>query len=425
MESLVPVLNYDILLEVMKMCPRPDCARFMRTSRFFHTHGFEALLSHDISMFTEECLARILAFLRKDPDKRFKLVRSMRFGFFDLTDSTTLELADALRRMVNLRVLSIVYSEDVILSYPEPALFDALAALTSLRKLDLSYAGEHTIRLLRSSRSELVEVNVHLLDMSEDQGFFDTIPAGDRPLHHPVVLLQHSRSTLQELSSYRWYMDADAPPDPALVYPQMRRLDLQRSLFPCTLPLINAYPNLTHLRFHTGESEHRQYLQSDIEAYDARHALNVSKQEASGRTWASLSEYCGTLVDLYLLGLTCPINRVYLHSMPTVLHHMLPPVLAHARPRDLTLQNWPTTLRDTPPAEVFAALHGAAVSRLEIFCIEARVEHDDGAVDIAAVLVRFRPLSFAPYTHLILVISTFVRRASVRRSCAHRCRNCI
>lgn len=394
MESLAPVLNYDILLEVMKMCERPDCSRFMRTSRFFHTHGFEALLSHDISTSTEECLTRILAFLRKDPDKRFKFVRSMQFDFPELTNTATLELADALRRMVNLTALSIQYSEDVILSDPEPALFDAIAALTSLRELDLEYVGEHSIRLLQSLRSELVEVNVHILDMTDYQNFFDyMIPAGDRPLYHPAVLLQHSRSTLQELSSYGWYMDADTPPDPALVYPQMRQLDLECSLFPCTLPLINAYPNLTHLRFHTGESEHEQYLKPEIEAYDARHALNVSQQQASGRTWESLHEYSGSLVDLYLLGLTCPINSVYLHSMPTVLHHMLPAVLAYARPRDLTLQNWPMKLCDNPPAGVFAALRGEGVSRLEAFCIEARLEQDDGAVDIAAVLVRAQSIT--------------------------------
>ncbi|EIW57314.1 uncharacterized protein TRAVEDRAFT_48355 [Trametes versicolor FP-101664 SS1] len=390
MESLAPVLNYDILLEVMKMCERPDCSRFMRTCRFFHTHGFEALLSHDISTSTEEDLTRVLAFLRKDPDKRFKFVRSMQFDFPELTDTATLELADALRRMVNLTALSIQYSEDIILSEPEPALFDAIAALTSLRELDLHYAGEHSIRLLQSLRSELVEVNVHILDMTDCTCFFDTVPADDRPLYHPAVLLQHSRSTLQELFTYEWYMDADTPPDPTLVYPQMWRLDLERSLFPCTLPLINAYPNLTHLCFHTGESEHQQYLQSKIEAYDTRHALNVSQQQASVRTWESLHEYSGSLVDLYLLGLTCPINRVYLHSMPTVLRHMLPTVLAYARPRDLTLQNWPMQLRDNHPAEVFAALRGEGVSRLEAFCIEARLEQDDGAVDIAAVLEGLR-----------------------------------
>ncbi|OJT10869.1 hypothetical protein TRAPUB_12614 [Trametes pubescens] len=64
----------------------------------------------------------------------------------------------------------------------------------------------------------------------------------------------------------------------------MHQLDLERSHFPYTIHYIDAYPNLTHLRFITGESELGHYYPSSIEDYDTRHALNVAKQLDLSRT---------------------------------------------------------------------------------------------------------------------------------------------
>lgn len=405
--SSKPVLNYDILLEVLKWCACPgDCARFMETSRFFYTHGFDALLSHTISISTQDVLLRFLACLQKDPEKRSKYVRSVRFGFFDLSEPAGLELATALRRMSNLETLSISYSEDTILSHPD--LPGAFAALSSVRKLDLGYVGETAMGMLRSFRSALVSIDINFLGVAPDgDGFFDSSAAvGDLSLYHPAVILEHSRSSLQEVTSYGWEMDTKIDLDPALVYPQMRRLDLERSLLPRTMLYINAYPNLTHLRFHSGESELDHYHSSSIEDYDSRHELNVAKQIDSGRTWAALREFRGSLIDLYLLGLTCTVDDVHLHHLHDMLHYMLRPALSYVRPRQLTLKSWPADLCSISPADVFFALRGQASSRLEIFCIEARLDKDQdhGAVDIAAILVRVFPAHITLQEHISLTL---------------------
>ncbi|EIW63491.1 uncharacterized protein TRAVEDRAFT_114923, partial [Trametes versicolor FP-101664 SS1] len=157
--SSKPALNYDILLEVLKWCACPgDCTRFMEISRFFYTHGFDALLSHTISISTQDVLLRFLACLQKDPDKRSKYVRSVRFGFFDLSEPAGLELATALRRMSNLETLSISYSEDTLLSHPD--LPDAFASLSSVRELNLGYVGETAMGMLQALRSALVSVDI-------------------------------------------------------------------------------------------------------------------------------------------------------------------------------------------------------------------------------------------------------------------------
>ncbi|OJT10868.1 hypothetical protein TRAPUB_12613 [Trametes pubescens] len=173
----------------------------MQISRFFYTHGFEALLSHSISIPTQKVLLCFLACLKKDAGQRFKYVRSVRFGFFDLTEPAGLELANALRRMSNLETLSISYSEDMILSHPD--LVDAFAALSSVRKLDLGCVGETAIKMLQSLRSELISVDVNFLGVAPDgEGFFESVAVEDVPLYHPTIILEHSRSSLQKLSSY-------------------------------------------------------------------------------------------------------------------------------------------------------------------------------------------------------------------------------
>lgn len=387
--SLSPVLNYDILLEVLKICPRAECSRLMRTCRFLHTHGFEALLSPPITIKTHKDLLPFLTCFQTDADKRCKYVRSLQFNFYNLTELAALELANTLPRMSNLEVLSLAYSDDTIMSHPD--LLGAFAALTSVRELRLGCAREHTFRMLQSLRSKLVTLNMDFLGVPPNgEGFFESVPLEDVPLYHPAVIMEHSRSSLQSITSYGWDMDVDTLPDPALVYPQMRRLDLEGSFLPRTMAYIIAYPNLTHLRFHTFDSEMGHYDASNLEEYDTRHALNVSDQVSSGLTWDSLHEYGGGLLDLYLLGLTCTVEIVQLHSLYDALDYMLQPVLSYTRPRQLTLEHWPSNLRDTPPSEVFAALRGDASSRLETLSVEAGLEEKDSSVDIAAILVRAR-----------------------------------
>lgn len=222
----------------------------MRTCRFFYTHGFAPLLSHNISLETEEDLVRFLRPFQKYADERCRFVCSLDLLFPDLPEPTAPQLAHALRRMSNLKTLSVSFSEDIISSHPD--LFDAFADLPSLHKLDLRYAGARAVEMLRSLRSKLVVVHIGFRtdDDSDDDTSFDPIPEDNLKVCYPgpAVLLASSRMSLQELSSSSWATDVQTLPDAMLIYPHMYRLSVVSPVFPRTMAFIRTYPNLTHPR---------------------------------------------------------------------------------------------------------------------------------------------------------------------------------
>ncbi|KAL1942114.1 hypothetical protein VTO73DRAFT_6644 [Trametes versicolor] len=233
-----PTLNYDILLEVMNFSSRPDCSRFMRTCRFFYTHGCEALLSHPIFFYREDQLIDLINFLRIQGTKRFKYVHSLDMSICNLTESTALQLATALPLMTKLEELRIPYSESLILSHP--GLAEAISSLTSIRVLRLGYMGELAIEMLQSLRSSLVKVYLELYTDFDD----DEVPEEDRILYHYTALLGQSESTLQELCIGKWYTVPDIPPSPMLVFPKMRKLTLPSPIFPRRA---TSYANERHM----------------------------------------------------------------------------------------------------------------------------------------------------------------------------------
>ncbi len=99
MASPAPVLNDDILLEVMAVSDTvADCARLMRTSRLLYTHGPPFLLARDTPKLTTEAhLLSFLAFLRREPSRRCQLLRRLEFSLGDrVSKPSLLQLIDAL-----------------------------------------------------------------------------------------------------------------------------------------------------------------------------------------------------------------------------------------------------------------------------------------------------------------------------------------
>lgn len=386
-----PTLNYDVLLEVLKACPRPDCARFTQTGRFFYTHGVEALLWDTVTLHAEEHLLSFLSYLRTPEGTRFQFVRSLAFGYlFDLSEEANQALILALPLLSNLNKLSIwCDSEGPLLSHS--GVSNAFAMLTSVRHLSISHADEHAMGMLRSLRSELISADINFSSDGED-AFFDVVPEHDWPLYHPAVVLQHSASTLETLTSYRWFTHPSTGPDPTLVYPRMREVYHERALLPLTVSYTRAYPNLAHLEL--TESELGSDWRPDIQHCILRRHLNIAQQVGSGFTWSELGKFRGILADLYVLGLTCPIGDVELRDLHDQVLFMLAPVLFNARPRQLKCLRWPR-IHDAPDTDIFAVFQGQGGSRLELLDMDIEIGSDSGAqmaanVDVAAVLVRVR-----------------------------------
>lgn len=385
-----PTLNYDILLEVMNFSSRPDCSRFMRTCRFFYTHGCEALLSHPIFLYGEDQLIDLINFLRIQGTKRFKYVHSLDMNICNLTESTALQLATALPLMTKLEELRIPYSESLILSHP--GLAEAISSLTSIRVLRLGYMGELAIEMLQSLRSSLVKVYLELYTDFDD----DEVPEEDRILYHYTALLGQSESTLQELCIGKWYTVPDTPPSPMLVFPKMRKLTLPSPIFPRrATSYASAYPHLTHLSFWRHSFDTRPSL-SRMETLRAR---NIQEQTQLGCAWESLQHFEGNLHDLYRLGLTGLIDDMHLTNLCSDERHMLDSVLSYGRPRKLVLSNpWPWKLHD-PASDVFAAFRGPGGSRLEALEMKSKLGKDDCDLEVGIALVRscpFQRVSNAP-----------------------------
>lgn len=423
-----PGLDYDIWREVLKTCSRPDCARLMRTCRFFYTHGFAALLSHNISLETEEDLVRFLRPFQKYADERCKFVRSLDLLFPDLPESIAPQLAHALRRMSNLKTLSVSYTEDIISSHPD--LLDAFAGLSSLHKLDLKYAGVRAIQMLLSLRSKLVVVHIgfrrDLDDDSGDDALLGPIPEDNPKVCYPdpAVLLESSRTSLQELSSSSWATDVQTLPDAMLVYPYVYRLSVSvdSPVFPRTMAFIRTYPNLTHFTFSLdGLRQPVTFHPSNLGPWEAWHALNVSEQVTSNHTWAAMRELTGSVPDLYMLGLTCLVESLHVDTVREPLLYMLERILFHTRPRHLTLDDWPEFFSDRAATDVFAVLRGRGSERLITLRINTVLHEEDEDVDVAAVFVRACPISRPLVSDCVVCIG---RRACDRPLWAHQSKTC-
>ncbi|OSC97742.1 hypothetical protein PYCCODRAFT_1398369 [Trametes coccinea BRFM310] len=290
-------------------------------------------------------------------------------------------LSRALPRMTNLRMLSITFDADLVMSDPDCS--SALFAMRSIQTLRLCGSLDNAFSTLKNLRSQLVSVTLNSWSFVAGHDWAVNYVADVRTLH-PVELLSHSQSTLTELRTYQWTTHSDIPPDTRFIYPKMRRLDLEKTGLPITMVYINAYPNLSHLRYSTPEVKRASdeefmrekypfpmFMSADwrdlsIQRYDERHRFNVTAQNASGRTWAHLEKLCGHLLDLYMLGLTCTVDQVTLHLVASdKFSYMVDPVLTYLCPRSLKLlEGWPGNISGSA-AQAFDVFCGKGGSRLE------------------------------------------------------------
>ncbi|KAI0630249.1 hypothetical protein C8Q77DRAFT_1137170 [Trametes polyzona] len=380
-------LNYDILLEVMRKCPsRDDCLSLMYTSRFLYEHGFAVLLSsHGLPTFhTEEKLLQCISSLRSLGTKTFALVHTLHLTFFELSEEGSIALMDALPLMSNLKELLICYSEDVLLSHPR--LTDVFASLTSMKNLTMTYLGKEVVRMLQSLRSELVIVRIDFLSMHGRDSLFDITDRSEWRLYHPTILLSHSKDTLEEITSYQWYMNQTTAPQEVIVYPRMCRLYLEEALLPLTLSLIRSYPNLVHLSFNMDHREYNWFHQHELDLFNTRHNVNVRDQLTSGVTWPELAQLKGSLSNAYTLGLTCPVGCMRLCYIYGHMCYMLHALLTRCRPRHLALEVWRGIPRSSEEHKINSIFRGVGVSRLETLHIDMGLGNGDRNVDVAAML---------------------------------------
>ncbi|KAI9061135.1 hypothetical protein FKP32DRAFT_1631767 [Trametes sanguinea] len=290
----------------------------------------------------------------------------------------------ALLRMSNIRQLRIVVGGGGVTilggAYPNlTAAFVSMPALQSLCMVVDAYGDSELVRELKTVQFQLVSASFNF-NIPSRPLIGDTDP-GPSDLH-PIEVLSHSRNTLEALDFCGWYTHPDIPPDTSIMYPKMRRICLEHASLPLTMAYIHAFPNLAYLQYGMASWKYRnqQPDSSSMQVFDERRRLNMAAQVLSGRTWAHLEELRGRLIDIYMLGHTCTINRLRLYLNLDDPCYQLSPVLSHARPRYLDFPegelefspeddfNFPQNQPGMLPGlarHVFDALRGTGGSRLE------------------------------------------------------------
>ncbi|KAI0672568.1 hypothetical protein C8Q78DRAFT_1078076 [Trametes maxima] len=353
-----------------------------------------------MTIVSEEQLINFLALLRTQPHNRlFGAVRRLYLSDFTIIPETCSELINAIPLMSH--VVSINWRGTCYLFLgSDPMLVDAFAAMTSLKQLSVNFSGQHGFHIDYGTMFgfEGPQVIAQALGDLDDEALLQ---------RHPVELLSHCSSTLEEMKVRNWRPKPFSGvfcvfPDHPGVFPKMAKICVQTNLIPpYAVVLIRVYPNLTHLEYRPrgylrvpGEPHFPEQEYGSLEDLRER---NVSEQVTQGITWRLLREYVGPLSVLYALGLTCPIDtiRLYTERDPDAVHH-LHTALSSARPRQLSLEYASSLLDDGSPGvvtciwELPAALDttrgGSRLQDLRIrFSLRGNCAEDE-STDIGALL---------------------------------------
>ena len=409
-----PVLCWDVLREIALAAPRPTCATLMRTCRTFYTSPAiaRAALHDEVALTDSTNVYRFLDFLEASPDGggRFPFLRNLSIRMRRLKPSAGAmrRMVEGVPRMTGLVVLSIHHADQTLKTWG-PVFVDALAALTSLRRLTLHGGGPVMAQLLSalSNANRLVALDV---DWTVTVGpgrndFFHSLPRLSEDAWrsmHPVPFLRGCASTLEELSCARWHTCPGTPaPLYAQVYPKMRRLQIEWDDHLVVAHYIRAFPNIASLHLWTGHEVVYDHLDDDARIQRIHALRDANTHQLGGASsksyWPHLETYTGSLTHLYILSLTCRIPIIRFDEEITSDAHlpMLMDVLSRAQPVHLKFKfHAQSTVLDRPAHSSLASIlqNAECAARLESLAVDMtltrRVDRD---VDVDGRLVSSVP----------------------------------
>ncbi|KAM5538644.1 hypothetical protein V8D89_007673 [Ganoderma adspersum] len=301
-ESSTASLNVDIMHTIMSYATRNIVSNLMKTCRTMNSEGAKHLLKDGVSVGCDAELVSFIYFLMARRNVDDSLRRLSFFEKFSLHfDAPSPEIAGLLAEFferiapaaLNFTSLEIHTTEALLTSYPP--LGAAIAKLTTLEDLELSFGGEHCAELLRTLQSKLVTAIITFGDGERED---EEIP--DR-YRNPILLLQGSKSTLESLRTSFSVSSFYGPR-----YTNVTKLSLSYMDLPDIEDYIRAFPNLVSL----SAFECSGYG-DDSEAWEDRREISMLYQ-AHNETWRSLSYYWGSVLILWTFGLTCRIPSVEL-----------------------------------------------------------------------------------------------------------------
>ena len=356
----MPTLYTEILIEIIGHVP-DDCAfRFLLVgSRVLYHEAILKTLKR-IELRHSKSIEGFLSVLDSPLSlgkTRYLAVNTIKFRHSRLDviqPGTQKRLAKAILRLKNLREVSVSSIEDLL--HDLPVLSKALCKLVSLRSLSAEIVGSHFLHGFKNIKSPLAYISLNFfLDFHPDQfvTFYEYLPPDLYSVYHPVRLLSHMSDSLEELHICNCHteirmeeIDEHALSYP-YIYPKMHILNLRDArktleFFPHMLPYVRAFPNLSKINMESsvepGTDAHllHQSLVNSIRA------MNQSDLRRSDRSWSCLDQFIGSILDLYMAGLLCPITKVCVTSWiqaKTDLE-MLVACVDSARPTHLKLKGY-------------------------------------------------------------------------------------
>ncbi|KAI1790250.1 hypothetical protein LXA43DRAFT_1017165 [Ganoderma leucocontextum] len=379
-----PKLNDDILLSVLYLYSSLQAATsMMATCRFLYHEGAKIILRDTRLPFdagiSEDKALSLLCFIQAENLSRCSYVRALCVAMQPMPDVIAQSLVDLLPHMTSLESLSLTI-EHALESYP--SLLSMFASLQTIKYIHVMDAGERGCELVQSLQSQLVSAHIYFTPINPDASrrLYSTAA------FHPLILLQRSAPTLKTLTCGFWF---DMDPRiiislPKVTYPNMHTFTLYKCLCPSLSPFIRSFPSLAHLSVDTNLAS--RWERSRLAGIQWAIHFQMSPTGES-LSWKQLHDYTGRLVDLWILGLSCPIRRLVLEDAPAARAPLaLTDVLAYARPTDLTIAFRNSSLTDVLGADCLSALRTEGASGLRCLSLVFELTARDRELDVGRAL---------------------------------------
>ncbi|PIL22877.1 hypothetical protein GSI_15573 [Ganoderma sinense ZZ0214-1] len=331
--TILELWNVDVMHIIMSYADRRVVSNLMQTCSALNYAGTKYLLADGLALRSEYGLVSFLCFLyaRGFPGecvRRLTPLNKVTIDFHKPTENIppALEFLFEIFALAAFNLTSLTIGEAEALLASHPSLGTAMAKLTTLKTIDFLQTGQHCATLLRTLRSSLVTVNIHFdLDSGEPE---NEVPAESDM--NPILLLEGSKSTLESLRASFAVSSPDGP-----CYPNVAHLELSYTVLPYIEDYIRAFPNLQSLAsFYCAGFQ-------DALTWHSRREMAMQYQAVHG-TWRSLQHYEGSMLVLWVWGLTCNIRSVRLSfehwQQLGVDPNFLEDIILDVRPSDLALR---------------------------------------------------------------------------------------
>ncbi|KAM5534489.1 hypothetical protein V8D89_011821 [Ganoderma adspersum] len=382
----LPTLHDDVLLAILSHSSLKTVTLMMATCHLLYHEGAKAILRNWPVAFDSigsELKARsLLCFLQAEQLSRCSHVRRLYISMQTMPSAFARSLAGLLPFMTSLK--SLLLDIEHPLRY-HPSLFSAFVALRSIEDLVVKGA-ERSCELIQSLPSSLVSAQLFFTPQNEEarQPLYSTAE------FHPLAILQRSALTLKTLTcGFWWDIDPRAFISlPKVSYPNMHTFVFYESRSPTLAPYVKSFPNLAHLAIADSSLTPRWHSDHAQLAVIQR-KMNLAQCSApESPSWKQLCDYDGRLVDLWFLGLSCPIPRLILDDTPTERPPLaLTDVLAYAHPTELTIAFSRCSLTDVLRSDFLSALGAEDASGLRRLTLSIELDaKEDRDLDVGRAL---------------------------------------